>query len=152
MSKQYDVAVVGATGAVGETMLSILEERKFPVGRIFPLASSRSAGKKIRFRGEEVVVGDLAEFDFSQTRIALFSAGGSVSAEHAPRAAEAGCVVIDNTSHFRRDKDIPLIVPEVNPQDLSNYSNRNIIANPNCSTIQMLVALKPLHDAANIER
>lgn len=150
--KKYNVAVVGATGAVGEVMLSILEERKFPVGEIFPLASSRSAGSRIRFNGKEVVVRDLAEFDFSKAQIALFSAGGSISAEFAPKAAAAGCVVIDNTSHFRREEDIPLVVPEVNPQALAGYTKRNIIANPNCSTIQMLVALKPLHDAAHIER
>ncbi|MBW3567634.1 MAG: aspartate-semialdehyde dehydrogenase, partial [Proteobacteria bacterium] len=116
------------------------------------LASSRSAGSRIRFNGKEVVVQDLAEFDFSQAQIALFSAGGSVSAEYAPKAAAAGCVVIDNTSHFRRDEDVPLVVPEVNPHAVAGYTKRNIIANPNCSTIQMLVALKPLHDAAYIER
>lgn len=152
MPERYDVAVVGATGAVGETMLAILEARNFPVNRIYPLASSRSAGSKIRFRGEEVTVGDLAEFDFSKTQIALFSAGGSVSEQHAPRAGEAGCVVIDNTSKFRYDDDVPLVVPEVNPDDLRRYTNRNIIANPNCSTIQMVVALKPIHDAAVIKR
>ncbi|HEX6928896.1 MAG TPA: aspartate-semialdehyde dehydrogenase [Gammaproteobacteria bacterium] len=150
--KKYNVAVVGATGAVGETMLAILEERDFPVGDIFPLASSRSAGRKIRFKGKDVVVLDLADFDFSKAEIALFSAGGSVSEEFAPKAAAAGCVVIDNTSKFRREDDIPLVVPEVNPQAVAQYTNRNIIANPNCSTIQMLVALKPLHDAAHIER
>lgn len=150
--KKFNVAVVGATGAVGEAMLNILQERNFPVDRIFPLASSRSAGSRIRFNGKEVVVQDLAEFDFSQAQIALFSAGGSVSAEHAPKAAAAGCVVIDNTSHFRRDEDVPLVVPEVNPHAVAGYTKRNIIANPNCSTIQMLVALKPLHDAAYIER
>lgn len=150
--KKYNVAVVGATGAVGEVMLSILEERKFPVGEIFPLASSRSAGSRIRFNGKEVVVRDLAEFDFSKAQIALFSAGGSISAEFAPKAAAAGCIVIDNTSHFRREEDIPLVVPEVNPKAVAGYTKRNIIANPNCSTIQMLVALKPLHDAAHIER
>lgn len=150
--KKFNVAVVGATGTVGETMLSILEERDFPVDTIYPLASSRSAGSKIRFRGKDVVVGDLAEFDFSKAQIALFSAGGSVSAEYAPKAAAAGCVVIDNTSHFRLEDDIPLVVPEVNPEAVAEYKKRNIIANPNCSTIQMLVALKPLHDAAHIER
>ncbi|HEX7046858.1 MAG TPA: aspartate-semialdehyde dehydrogenase [Gammaproteobacteria bacterium] len=150
--KQYNVAVVGATGAVGETMLNILAERNFPVAEIFPLASSRSAGSKILFKGKQVVVRDLAEFDFSKAQIALFSAGGSVSEEFAPKAAAAGCVVIDNTSQFRREDDIPLVVPEVNPQAVADYRKRNIIANPNCSTIQMLVALKPLHDAAHIER
>ncbi|MDP4789338.1 MAG: aspartate-semialdehyde dehydrogenase, partial [Haliea sp.] len=152
MSKQYDVAVVGATGAVGETMMSILEERNFPVRNLYPLASARSAGKTVTFRGKSVRVTDLAEFDFSQVQIGLFSAGGSISEEFAPKAAAAGCVVIDNTSQFRRDADIPLIVPEVNLHALAGYTTRNIIANPNCSTIQMLVALKPIHDAVGIER
>jgi len=152
MSALYDVAVVGATGAVGETMLAILEERNFPVRNLYPLASSRSAGKTIMFNGKTVKVTDLAEFDFSQAQIGLFSAGGSISAEFAPRAAAAGCVVVDNTSHFRQVDDIPLIVPEVNIEDLADYSVRNIIANPNCSTIQMLVALKPIYDAVGIER
>ncbi len=152
MTKSYDVAVVGATGAVGEVMLSILAERDFPVGNVYPLASARSAGGTIRFKDRELVIQDLADFDFSQAQIGLFSAGGSISAEHAPRAAAAGCVVIDNTSHFRYDDDIPLVVPEVNPHAIAGYKTRGIIANPNCSTIQMLVALKPLHDAAGIER
>jgi aspartate-semialdehyde dehydrogenase len=152
MSKEYDVAVVGATGAVGEVMISVLEERNFPVRNLYPLASSRSAGKTIQFRGKSIRVTDLAEFDFSQAQIGLFSAGGSISAEYAPKAAAAGCVVIDNTSHFRRDEDIPLIVPEVNLPALAGYSVRNIIANPNCSTIQMLVALKPIYDAVGIAR
>jgi aspartate-semialdehyde dehydrogenase len=152
MSKEYDVAVVGATGAVGEVMISVLEERKFPVRKLFPLASSRSAGKSIMFRGKSVRVTDLAQFDFSQVQIGLFSAGGSISAEFAPKAAAAGCVVIDNTSHFRQEDDIPLIVPEVNLHALAGYRARNIIANPNCSTIQMLVALKPIYDAVGISR
>lgn len=152
MSKKYDVAVLGATGAVGETMLSILEERKFPVGEIYPLASSRSAGSTIRFNGRDVTVLDVADFDFSKAQIGLFSAGGSVSAEYAPKAAAAGCVVIDNTAHFRYEDDIPLVVPEVNPHAIARYKNRGIIANPNCSTIQMLVALKPIHDAVGIDR
>tara|TARA_R100000005_G_scaffold57765_6_gene29077 strand:+ start:3538 stop:4563 length:1026 start_codon:yes stop_codon:yes gene_type:complete len=152
MSKQYDVAVVGATGAVGETMMSILEERDFPVRTLYPLASARSAGKTVKFRGKSVRVTDLAEFDFSQAQIGLFSAGGSISEEFAPKAAAAGCIVIDNTSHFRRDADIPLVVPEVNLSALAGYTQRNIIANPNCSTIQMLVALKPIYDAVGIER
>lgn len=152
MSKTVDVAVVGATGAVGEAMVEILEERDFPVGKLHLLASERSAGKRVAFRGGHVRVDNLADFDFSQVRIGLFSAGGSISEEYAPRAAEAGCVVIDNTSHFRRDADVPLIVPEVNSHALEGYRARNIIANPNCSTIQMLVALKPLHDAARITR
>ncbi|MDQ2068920.1 aspartate-semialdehyde dehydrogenase [Natronospira bacteriovora] len=152
MSKQVNIAIVGATGAVGETMLEILEQRKFPAAEIHPLASSRSAGKRLRYAGRELVVQDLAEFDFSKVQVALFSAGGDISAEFAPKAAAAGCVVIDNTSKFRREDDIPLVVPEVNPEKIADYGKRNIIANPNCSTIQMLVALKPLHDAATIER
>ncbi|MBT3411566.1 MAG: aspartate-semialdehyde dehydrogenase [Halieaceae bacterium] len=152
MSELYDIAVVGATGAVGETMISILEERDFPVGNLYPLASSRSAGKTIMFNGNTVKVTDLAEFDFSQAQIGLFSAGGSISEKYAPIAAEAGCVVVDNTSHFRRDEDIPLIVPEVNIEALAGYMTRGIIANPNCSTTQMLVALKPIYDAVGIER
>ncbi len=152
MSKEVDVAVVGATGAVGEAMIEILEQRNFPVRKLYPLASSRSAGKTIRFRGKSIQIEDLAEFDFSQVQIGLFSAGGSVSAEYAPVAAAAGCIVVDNTSHFRRDDDIPLVVPEVNPHAIGQYTHRGIIANPNCSTIQMLVALKPIYDAVGIER
>ncbi|HIL94073.1 MAG TPA: aspartate-semialdehyde dehydrogenase [Cycloclasticus sp.] len=150
--KTYDIAVVGATGAVGETMLSILEQRNFPVGNLYPLASSRSAGGNIQFKGKNVKIGDLADFDFSKVQIGLFSAGGSVSAEYAPKAAAAGCVVIDNTSHFRYDDDIPLVVPEVNPEAIAQHTNKGIIANPNCSTIQMLVALKPIYDAVGLER
>ncbi len=152
MTKSVDVAVVGATGAVGETMIQVLEERNFPVGKLYPLASSRSAGKRIQFRGKSVTVQDLEAFDFSQVQIGLFSAGASVSRVHAPRAAGAGCVVVDNTSQFRYDDDIPLVVPEVNPDAIARYTNRGIIANPNCSTIQMLVALKPIHDAVGITR
>jgi len=152
VSRVFDVAVVGATGAVGETMMSILEERNFPVGKLYPLASARSAGKRIQFRGESVVVEDLEQFDFSKVQIGLFSPGASVSKVYAPKAGAAGCVVIDNTSQFRQDADIPLIVPEVNAHAIAQYKNRNIIANPNCSTIQMLVALKPLHDAVGITR
>jgi len=152
MSKTYDVAVVGATGAVGETMISILEERNFPVGKVYALASERSAGKRIPFKGGSLVVEDLASFDFSKVQIGLFSPGASVSAEYAPKAAAAGCVVIDNTSQFRYDDDIPLVVPEVNPEKVADYKNRGIIANPNCSTIQMLVALKPIYDAVGISR
>jgi aspartate-semialdehyde dehydrogenase len=152
MSKEFNVAVVGATGAVGETMVSILEERKFPINNLYLLASSRSAGSKVQFRGKQHTVQDLAEFDFSQAQVGLFSAGGSVSAEYAPKAAAAGCVVVDNTSHFRYDDDIPLVVPECNAHAIAQYTKRNIIANPNCSTIQMLVALKPIYDAVGIER
>jgi aspartate-semialdehyde dehydrogenase len=152
MSKTYDVAVVGATGAVGETMIAILEERNFPVGKVYALASERSAGKRIPFKDGSLVVEDLASFDFSKVQIGLFSPGASVSAEYAPKAAAAGCVVIDNTSQFRYDDDIPLVVPEVNPEKVAEYKNRGIIANPNCSTIQMLVALKPIYDAVGISR
>ena len=152
MSKTYDVAVVGATGAVGETMLSILVERKFPVGKVYPLASSRSAGKRVAFGDTWLTVEELDSFDFSKVQIGLFSPGASVSAIYAPKAAEAGCVVIDNTSQFRYDDDIPLVVPEVNEHAIAGHINRGIIANPNCSTIQMLVALKPIYDAVGIER
>jgi len=152
MKKKYDVAILGATGAVGEAMLSILEQRNFPVGKLFPLASSRSAGSTVTFRNQEVTVQDVEGFDFSQVQIGLFSAGSSVSEIYAPIAAAAGCVVIDNTAQFRYEDDIPLVVPEVNPHAIAQYKNRGIIANPNCSTIQMLVALKPIHDAVGIER
>ncbi len=149
---KFNVAVVGATGAVGEALISILEERDFPVDQLFPLASERSAGSTVMFKNKPIMVQNLAEFDFSQAPIGLFSAGGSVSAEYAPKAGAAGCIVIDNTSHFRYDDDIPLVVPEVNPEKIAEYTNRNIIANPNCSTIQMLVALKPIQDAVGIKR
>jgi len=152
MSDRIDVAVVGATGVVGESMLEILSQRKFPVGKVYALASERSVGKSVAFGNRQLNVENLADFDFSKVAIGLFSAGGSVSAEFAPKAAAAGCVVVDNTSHFRRDEDIPLVVPEVNPDAIANYTSRGIIANPNCSTIQMLVALKPIYDAAGIER
>ncbi|MGA0381416.1 MAG: aspartate-semialdehyde dehydrogenase [Arenicellales bacterium] len=145
-----NVAVVGATGAVGETMIKILEQRKFPVAQLFPLASERSVGKVVMFRGKAVRIQDLATFDFSQTPVGFFSAGGSVSAEFAPKAVDAGCVVIDNTSHFRNDPRIPLVVPEVNPEALQDHEG--LIANPNCSTIQMVVALKPIYDAVGIRR
>ena len=152
MSKTYDVCILGATGAVGEAMLAILEQRNFPVRNLYPLASSRSAGSKVMFHGKEFTVLDVEGFDFSKTQIGLFSAGGSVSEKYAPIAAAAGCVVIDNTAHFRYDRDIPLVVPEVNPHAIAQYKNRGIIANPNCSTIQMLVALKPIKDAVGIAR
>jgi len=152
MSRTFDVAVVGATGAVGEVMLEILAERKFPVGKVYPLASERSAGSRVRFGDKMLTVGNLADFDFSKAQIGLFSAGASISKEYAPKAAAAGCVVIDNTSQFRYDDDIPLVVPEVNPDKIANYKDHGIIANPNCSTIQMLVALKPIYDAVGIER
>jgi len=147
-----NVAIVGATGAVGESMLELLESRKFPVDNLYLLASERSAGSRLSFAERNIRVENLADFDFGQVDIALFSAGGSVSAEFAPKAAAAGCVVIDNTSYFRRDPEIPLIIPEVNLHRLPDYVNKNIIANPNCSTIQMLVALKPIYDAVGISR
>lgn len=149
----YRVAVVGATGAVGREMLKTLAERNFPVAEVAAVASGRSAGQEVSF-GEKTVlkVQSLDRFDFRGWDIGLFSPGASVSAVYAPRAAAAGCVVIDNTSQFRMDADVPLVVPEVNPQALRNFAKRNIIANPNCSTIQMVVALKPLHDQWTIKR
>ncbi|MBI4005511.1 MAG: aspartate-semialdehyde dehydrogenase [Gammaproteobacteria bacterium] len=152
MSRKFNIAVVGVTGAVGETMLSILEERKFPVNEIHALASNRSTGKRLRFKNKDIIVEDLATFDFKGMDIGLFSAGASVSGKHAPRAAKAGCIVVDNTSRFRYDDDIPLVVPEVNPHAIAQHTHRGIIANPNCSTIQMVVALKPIYDAAGIKR
>ncbi len=152
MNKKVDVAVVGATGAVGETMLDILHQRKFPVGKVYALASERSAGSTVTFGNKTLIVEDLATFDFSKVQIGLFSPGGSVSKVYAPIAAAAGCVVIDNTSEFRYVDDIPLVVPEVNPSAIADYKNHGIIANPNCSTIQMMVALKPIYDAVGITR
>lgn len=152
MALKYNIAVLGATGAVGETILDILAEREFPVGKLFPLASSNSAGNTVRFKNKNLEVIDAEDFDFSQVQIGLFSAGGAVSKKYAPIAAEAGCVVIDNTSEFRYDPEIPLIVPEVNPELISQFRNKNIIANPNCSTIQLVVALKPIYDAVGISR
>lgn len=149
----YSIAVVGATGNVGRAMLSILATSSIPIKDVRAVASSRSVGKEVSF-GEDttLVVEDLSKFDFKNIDIAFFSPGAKISAEFAPKAAAAGCVVIDNTSHFRMDPDIPLVVPEVNPQDIKEFYHRNIIANPNCSTIQMVVALKPLHDVAKIKR
>ena len=152
MSKKFDVAIVGATGAVGQQMTEILAQRNFPVGKLYPLASKRSIGKKITFGEREIPVCALEDFDFSRVPIALFSAGGGVSAKFAPKAASAGCVVVDNSSHFRYENDIPLVITEVNPQKTADYKNRGIVANPNCSTMQLLVALKPLYDAAGITR
>ena len=131
MSKTYDIAVVGATGAVGETMLSILAERNFPAGKVYPLASSRSAGKRVAYGDKQLVVQNLEDFDFSQVQIGIFSPGASVSKIYAPKAAAAGCVVIDNTSQFRYDDDKPLIIPEVNAHAIAKYKDTNIIANPN---------------------
>ncbi|MDP5029960.1 MAG: aspartate-semialdehyde dehydrogenase [Paraglaciecola sp.] len=152
MSRSFDVAVLGATGLVGQHMIEILEQRNFPVNTLYPLASSRSAGGTVSFKGKDITVLDADTFDWSKVQLGFFSAGGSVSAKYAPIAAEAGCVVIDNTSHYRYEADIPLVVPEVNAHALADFRNRNIIANPNCSTIQMLVALKPIQDAVGISR
>ena len=146
------VAIVGATGNVGREMLDILVERDFPIDEVFALASSRSKGDAVQFGNKELIVEDLSEFDFSNADIALFSAGGKISGEFAPLAAEKNCVVIDNSSRFRMDPDVPLIVPEVNGEAIANYEKTKIIANPNCSTIQMVVALKPLHDLVTIKR
>ena len=156
MSQKYNIAVVGATGAVGNEIIQILEQRDFPIDNLYLLASAKSKGKKIEFKGEELIVEDLAEFDFSRAHIGLFSPGGKISAEFAPKAAKAGCIVIDNTSHFRMQNNVPLIVPEVNPNTLEEFfqddKRTNIISNPNCSTIQMVVALKPLHEKSIINR
>ncbi len=150
----YNVAVVGASGAVGEEILRVLEEIDFPLNKLVPLASSRSAGNTVEFKGKEIVIKELTEtvFDEEEIDIALFSAGGSISEKFAPFAAKAGAVVIDNTSHYRMDKEVPLVVPEVNPQDIAQWQTKGIIANPNCSTIQMVQALKPLDDAYDLQR
>lgn len=150
--RRFDVAVVGATGAVGEQLLDILKDRAFPVGKVYALASERSAGTTVKFGNRDLVVEDVAGFDFGKVQIGLFSPGAAVSAVYAPKAAAEGCVVIDNTSQFRQDPEVPLVIPEVNPDAIAGYTTRGIIANPNCSTIQMLVALKPIHDAVGIER
>jgi aspartate-semialdehyde dehydrogenase len=152
MSRSWNVAVVGATGLVGGTMLSVLEQRNCPVGELFALASARSVGKTVKFKGRDIPVQDLETFDFKQAQIGLFSAGASVSKIHAVRAGQSGCIVVDNTSQFRYQDDIPLVITEVNPHAIAGYKKHNIIANPNCSTMQLLVALKPLHDAAQITR
>lgn len=150
--KKYNVAIVGATGAVGETMMEILEQRKFPIENLYLLASQRSVGLTKKFNNKSIRIQALSDFDFSQAQIGLFSAGASISREYASKAAAAGCVVIDNTSEFRYDDDKPLVVPEVNSHAIAEFRSTNIIANPNCSTIQMLVALKPIYDAVGIER
>jgi aspartate-semialdehyde dehydrogenase len=152
MSRSFRVAVVGATGLVGDSMISILEERQFPVSELHALASNRSLGRSVQFHGRSIAVEELDSFDFARADIGLFSAGAEVSAQFAPKAAAAGCIVIDNTSQFRYQDDIPLVVPEINPHAIAQHRNRGIIANPNCSTIQMLVALKPIYDAVGIER
>ena len=154
MSKKYNVAVVGANGAVGEEILSILDEVDFPVNKLVPMASSRSAGKSVTYAGKDIIIQELTDeiFEKEDIEIALFSAGGSVSAQLAPAAVKAGAVVIDNTSHFRMDEDTPLVVPEVNPEDIAKWKKTGIIANPNCSTIQMVQALKPLDEAYDLKR
>ncbi|MGA2655201.1 MAG: aspartate-semialdehyde dehydrogenase, partial [Gammaproteobacteria bacterium] len=152
MMKQYNVAIVGATGAVGTIFIELLESRKFPVKNIYPLGSERSAGETVLFHNRPVLVGNAEEFDFSKADIAFFSAGASVSQHYAEKVRKAGCVMIDNTSAFRYDDDIPLVVPEVNKDAIKDYKNKMIIANPNCSTAQMVVALKPIHDKVGITR
>ncbi len=151
---KYNVAVVGASGAVGEEILRVLEEIDFPLNKLVPMASSRSAGNTVEFNGKEVVIKELTEtiFEEEEIHIALFSAGGSISAKYAPFAVEAGAVVIDNTSHYRMDEEVPLVVPEVNPEDIAKWQAKGIIANPNCSTIQMVQALKPLDEAYDLKR
>ena len=156
MQKKYNIAVIGATGNIGREILRILEQRNFPINKIFCLASAKSKGKKLEFKDKHITVEDLSDFDFSNVQIGLFSPGSKVSAEYAPKAAKKGCLVIDNTSHFRMKEDVPLVVPEVNSNVLHDFFKNNkkskIIANPNCSTIQMVVALKPLHDMSIINR
>ncbi len=150
--KEVNVAVVGATGAVGNEMVKILEERRFPINELKLLASKRSLGKKMGFNGKEVAIEELTEDAFTDVQISLFSAGASVSRKFAPIAAKSGCIVVDNSSAFRMEPDVPLVVPEVNPHAIAQYSNQGIIANPNCSTIQMVVPLKPIHDVSRIKR
>jgi aspartate-semialdehyde dehydrogenase len=152
MSRSWNIAVLGATGLVGEMLLTVLAERNFPVQDLLPLASDRSAGTSVSFAGRKLAVIDAAGFDFTRAQLGLFSAGGAVSARYAPVAAAAGCVVIDNTAQFRYQADVPLVITEVNPQAIAGYRQRGIIANPNCSTMQLLVALKPIYDAVGIER
>lgn len=152
MKKTFDIAVLGATGAVGETMISILEERGFPVGTLYPLASENSEGSTVLFKKKNILVENVRNFDFSKAQIALFSAGSAAAAEYGPQAADKECVVIDNSACFRLDEEVPLIIPEVNPHALVDYTLRNIIANPNCAVLQMLVAIKPIYDAVGIDR
>lgn len=149
---EFNVAVVGATGMVGQEVLAILAERMFPAKTIIPLASRSSMGREVSYGDKTLSCQDLAQFDFADADIAIFAAGGSISAEYAPKAGQAGCIVIDNSSHFRLDPDVPLVIPEVNPDAVAGFTKKNIIANPNCSTAQLLVALKPLHDKATIKR
>lgn len=148
----YNIAVVGATGMVGSTTLSILEERQFPIDNLFVIASHRSAGDTLEFKGKPYIIEDVKDFDFNQTQIAFFSAGSEVSAEYGPKAAEAGNIVIDKSSYFRYHDDVPLVVPEVNEEAIADFRNHNIIANPNCNTIPIVVALKPIYDAVGLSR
>ena len=152
MDRQFRVAVIGATGLVGETLITVLEERNFPVSQLYALGSDRSLGRSVSFRGRRYPVQELADFDFAHCDFALFCAGAQVSREYVPRAVAAGCLVIDNTSEFRYQEDVPLVVPEVNLHALAGLGTRGIVANPNCCTIQMVLVLKPLYDAAGIER
>jgi|ERR1043165_6531774 aspartate-semialdehyde dehydrogenase len=152
MQKKFNLAIVGATGFVGQSVLTILQQRKFPIKQLYLLASERSSGETMEFNKQALIVSDLDGFDFKQADIAIFTAGSAVSAEYVPKATQKGCLVIDNTPQFRYDDDVPLVIPEVNPQALAGYKKRCIIANPNCSTIQMLVALKPIYDAVGITR
>jgi len=152
MTTKFDIAILGATGAVGETLLEILAERKFPVGKIYCLASEKSAGQTVLFKNKPILVQDAENFDFSTVQICFSAVEAPITKKYAPRAADAGCVVIDKSSQFRYDPDVPLVIPEVNPEALENYRERNIIAVPNCSTIPILVALKPIYDAVDVER
>jgi aspartate-semialdehyde dehydrogenase len=152
MTKSINVAILGATGLIGETLLSILEERKFPINKLFPLASGKSAGQTVLFKGRPLSVQDANDFDFTQVQLAFFAVSSEQAAQYAPLAVDAGCLVIDNSAHFRLMDDVPLVVPEVNPEAISLYRERHIIANPNCSTVQMVVALKPILDAVGLKR
>lgn len=152
MTKKANIAIVGATGIVGEALLDILKTRKFPINELYLFGSENSDGQVIDFKRKSYTVGMVNEFDFTKANIAFFAAGSEISAEYAPKAAEAGCVVIDKSSHFRYEPDVPLVIPEVNPEKIADYVNRGIIASPNCSTIQLLVALKPIYDAVGITR
>ncbi len=152
MKNSYNIAIVGATGVVGSTTLSILEERNFPINQIYFVASKRSAGDALEFKGKSYLIEDLSDFDFSQTQICFFCTSNDISEQYAPKAAALGNVVIDKSSHFRYDKTIPLIVPEVNGEALAHFRGKNIIANPNCNTIPVAVALKPIYDAVGISR
>lgn len=152
MLKKFNIAVIGATGLVGQVMLAVLKQRRFPIDALYLLASERSCGESISFDKRHLFVENVADFDFKKVHIALFTAGAAVSAKYVPIATKNACIAIDNTSQFRYDDDVPLVIPEVNATALAGYKKRNIIANPNCSTIQMLLALKPIYDAVGISR